>query len=235
MRASRNLVNRDRFVIEANPNQISGIPFVTHFVTNYLGDETETMKHEKILEEQLIKDYELMGEQLELVDELVYASPSSSSTEAALGGQLKLGGAFASSRHRREDADAQAAAEASGELAAQIGAGGNARDNQKPDKLAAGDDDEGESGGIETEPASAESPAAAPRTKPRPASARPPLAVEALRANNQMNQQQAADSAGRRGRQREAARLLMDLEGEFSCTCTCTRHAPTLVAGQSDR
>lgn len=57
-------------MIEDNPNQTSGkIPFVTYFVTNYLGDKTETAKHERILEEQLIKDFELMGDQLELVDD----------------------------------------------------------------------------------------------------------------------------------------------------------------------
>lgn len=56
-------------MVEDNPAQISGIPFVTYFVTNYLGDETETLKHEKILEEQLIKDFELMGNKLELVDD----------------------------------------------------------------------------------------------------------------------------------------------------------------------
>lgn len=38
-------------------------------MTNYLSDEIETLKHEKILEEQLIKDFELMGSELELVDD----------------------------------------------------------------------------------------------------------------------------------------------------------------------
>lgn len=55
--------------MEDNPNEISGVPFVTHFVTNYLGDKNETLKHERILEEQLIKDLELMGSELELVDD----------------------------------------------------------------------------------------------------------------------------------------------------------------------
>lgn len=82
----RNLVNRDRFVIEDNPNQISGIPFVTYFVTNYMGDKTETLKHEKILEEQLIKDFELMGDQLELIDEYqqLYSTSNSASGSSSV-------------------------------------------------------------------------------------------------------------------------------------------------------
>lgn len=42
---------------------------MTYFVTNYMGDKNETLKHERLLEEQLIKDLELMGSELELVDD----------------------------------------------------------------------------------------------------------------------------------------------------------------------
>ena len=83
----RNLIKRDRFVVEDNPNQINAIPFVTYFVTNYLGDETETLKHEKFLEEQLIKDFELMGNKLELVDdsyEQLFARSSGQTTPPKL-------------------------------------------------------------------------------------------------------------------------------------------------------
>lgn len=57
-----------------------------------MGDETETLKHEKILEEQLIKDFELMGNKLELVDDSshriqIHASPSGSTTSNTLTGQ----------------------------------------------------------------------------------------------------------------------------------------------------
>ena len=64
-----NLIKRNRFVVEDNPNQVASIPFTTHFVTSYLGDQSETLKHERILEEQLIRDFELMGNEVELVDD----------------------------------------------------------------------------------------------------------------------------------------------------------------------
>jgi len=81
----RNLVQRDRFVIEANENEINSIPFRTYFVTNFIGDEIETLKHEKILEEQLLRDFELMGNEVELVDDSSrsVASTTVSTTTAA--------------------------------------------------------------------------------------------------------------------------------------------------------
>lgn len=79
---SRNLIYRDRFVIEDNPNELGGIPFRTYFVTDYMGDQRETREHEKILEEQLIKDLELMGQELELVDEHEHDDANASCTTA---------------------------------------------------------------------------------------------------------------------------------------------------------
>lgn len=69
LRPRRNLIKRDRFVIEDNPNQLSGFPYKTYFVTNYLSDKGELQKHERILEEQLIKDFEMMGNEVELVED----------------------------------------------------------------------------------------------------------------------------------------------------------------------
>lgn len=56
-------------MLEDNPNEIPGFPFKTYFVTNYIGDEVETLKYKKILEEQLVKDLELMGQEVEFVDD----------------------------------------------------------------------------------------------------------------------------------------------------------------------
>lgn len=68
-RPARNLTKRERFVIEPNQRELPNIPFKTHFVTDYLSDEGELLQHERILEEQLIKDFELMGNEVELVDD----------------------------------------------------------------------------------------------------------------------------------------------------------------------
>lgn len=55
--------------MESNQNQPDSVPFKTYFVTDYIGDKTETLEQEKILEEQLIRDLELMGSEVELVDD----------------------------------------------------------------------------------------------------------------------------------------------------------------------
>ena len=62
--------------MEPNQNRINSIPFETYFVTNFIGDEIETLKHERILEEQLIRDFELMGNEVELVDDSNRVAPS---------------------------------------------------------------------------------------------------------------------------------------------------------------
>lgn len=54
-------------------------------MTNYLSDEKETLKHEKILEEQLIKDFELMGNEVELVDDSYHQRASGAQPQAAPG------------------------------------------------------------------------------------------------------------------------------------------------------
>lgn len=77
--------------MEDNPNQIAGFPFATYFVTDYLKDELETIAHKKILEEQLLKDLELMGNEVELVDDShyqqqLYACSFDSAGKSALAG-----------------------------------------------------------------------------------------------------------------------------------------------------
>lgn len=68
----RSLINRDQFVIEENPKRESSFkfPFATHLVTGYHHeDERELLRQEKLLREQLARDFQLMGrDELQLVD-----------------------------------------------------------------------------------------------------------------------------------------------------------------------
>lgn len=55
--------------MEKNEQELAGFPYSTYFVTSYLADDLEAQEHEKILKEQLLKDFESMGDdELDLVD-----------------------------------------------------------------------------------------------------------------------------------------------------------------------
>lgn len=87
----RNLIKRDQFVVEDNPIEINSVPFPTYFVTDYLADANETRTRERQLEEQLVRDLQLMGgSELALVDD-VEQSAESQSTRAP-GDELDDGG-----------------------------------------------------------------------------------------------------------------------------------------------
>lgn len=73
-------------MVEKNERQetLTNFPFETYFVTSYIADEYEAKQHEDTLKEQLLKDFELMGnDELDLVDSSyhLYARQSNTTTK----------------------------------------------------------------------------------------------------------------------------------------------------------